>query len=178
MSDWTEIINIDGADWAMRSIDGADWVMRSEATAKVRMLKAERDRLRDAVRKVIKSREGLREHDRVLFIDDELKELKQALDGGECENSPDGFSFVYGKMVECDQCGFRFSAEHENIDGGYSCPNCEQHLRAGEAVEEVLESFESAYPEELLDGQRVKGFKAGALQVCKVMRTALKGGEA
>ena len=37
------------SEWSwIKNMDGADWVMKSEATAKVRMAEAERDRLREA----------------------------------------------------------------------------------------------------------------------------------
>jgi len=30
-------------------------------------------------------------------------------------------------LTECADCGFRYSAEHENDEGGFSCPVCAEH---------------------------------------------------
>lgn len=36
-------------------------------------------------------------------------------------NKPKQFS---GFVVECEDCGFVYSAKHELIEGGYDCPQC------------------------------------------------------
>ena len=31
-----------------------------------------------------------------------------------------------GLVVECEDCGFVYSANHELVDGGYDCPQCNE----------------------------------------------------
>ena len=41
-------------------------------------------------------------------------------------------------VVECPACGFCFDADHEDHEGGYSCPMCAE-IRLNEALEKLLD---------------------------------------
>lgn len=56
-----------------------------------------------------------------------------------------GWSVVEGvTCVACPDCAFTFDADHEDVDGGYSCPACAE-LAAATALREEGEPKPLAY---------------------------------